>query len=175
MSSFSITKLYGGEREPIEVTHQGLARLMAKPLTIGPLLRELGPDNTVKIDLKEGPALIRRGSGKPRQLNLPKPVEIGDLPIQDYLADVQLKFVLPARVQCSGRSPAEVREKIVDVVHGQCGMPGDFHIQIRPNDISALIGKMEIGDVTVIDEVEITGVMPHNQRAITDGRKGARA
>ena len=162
MSNFLITKDRDGTI--IEVTAKQVVELLAKPGT-GPVFRDLTADNELTIELEDGPAVVRRSKGRPSQqfLQLPQPLH------QDYLADVQIQFLLPAKIRCRAESSAHVRALIPDVVHGDCGVPKHFHFWIRPEEISALFGKMEAGDVTAIADVQVTGVQPYH--LLTDGRR----
>jgi hypothetical protein len=154
----------------IEVCGQTLTRLLAKPRTMGRLLRELGFDNRLPVELNDGPAIIWRSLRKSEQssqqrLMLPQP----ELPTQPYLAQGHLKLILPVRVRCQGQSEAHVKETIRDIVHGRCGIPHDFTFQIRPEDVSALLGKLEISDMTAIVDIDITNCSPYY--LLTDGRR----
>jgi hypothetical protein len=168
MSGFYIFKT--GSEQPIEVTSRGLIAALADPSVIGDLFFALKPGVILPIDLKDGPATVQRVPHKAapsqQRLLLPQPL----LPIQPYRAHVQLKFILPVMVDLRAHSSAHVRETIKDVVSGQCGVPRDFRFRVTPEDLSALMAKMETCDMTAISDVEVISVAPYH--LLTNEREG---
>lgn len=160
MSSFFRINKHDG-KGVIEVSAKTLSTLLAKPLTIGRLFRDLDYENSLEIELRTGPATICRAPPRalpqPSQqmLTLPQP----KLPTQDYLAKVQIKFLLPADVRCRGHSEAHVKETIKDVVRGFSTRELGFSFD--PYEVRALLGRMEVGDVTAMADVDVISVSPY--------------
>ncbi len=168
MSYFMIHKDNG---EILNVSGLTLLSMLADKDVVEDLLWELSGNVRRVVELTDGPAKVWRSPrelyAEPIQqhLMLSQPKRM----TQDYLVDAELTLIVPVKIQCRGHSDHNVKGTVHDVFTGQQPRPKDFFVQIKPEEISSLMGKLEIGDVTAIEDVKIINVQPYY--LLTDQRR----
>lgn len=149
MSNVSVHKPNG---EMLEVTLLTLFSMLADESSHLDLLSRLNRDGQVEAQLRDGAALVKRVTNLPRLLHQPA------LPLCDFTADTRLHFALPARIHCRAASPSEARHIIEETIHGSQGVPAGFSIEINPGEVEAFVTNLDIGSLSVIEDVTITGI-----------------
>jgi hypothetical protein len=159
MSSFTLCKSNG---EIQEVTYNGLIQRLADTSRLGWLLHELGPSNTLTIELRDGPATIRRGQVGQGRLALPV-TEPPDLPMLLHSSNLSLQFSVPAQVKCPARSTEHFKDTVREVVRGHRGIPKGFSLQVVEQALMEVWQSLRDSNFDVIDHVAFDNVTPYHQ------------
>src|SRR5258708_23871289 len=140
--------------EVLEVTLLTLFGMLADENSHTDVLSRLLRERAIVVELKSGPAEIRRATAKPWVDHQTEPT----LPLSDFTANTQLHFSVLARVHCRAGSPAEAAHTVHETITGVRGVPDGFQVEIDQDDVEAFFNSLSIGSFALVEKITIGGI-----------------